>query len=126
MAIKQTIKINQGEAKRIVFTLRRNGQTFDVSGGEFAFAVKKAFDDDEYSIYKDAVDFDKALATEGKVSFVLDPIDTIALSPGKYKGQLRSELADDDIDLSDEILFEVEATAFHYELVTTTTTTTTV
>jgi hypothetical protein len=123
MATKQTIKINQGEAKRVVFTLRRGGSAFDVSGGTFAFAVKKAFDDSEYSIFKGDIKFDKTDGASGKVSFVLLPEDTNRLAVGKYKGQLRSELAAEDVDISDTIDFEVKATAFH--LTTTTTTTTT-
>lgn len=124
MAKKQVIKIRQGEAKRVVFTLRRSGSTFDVSSGVFAFAVKKAFDDAQYSIFKPDVEFDKTDGATGKVSFILQSADTLQLAVGKYKGQLRSGLAADDVDISDEITFEIQATAFHMTTTTSTTTTT--
>lgn len=120
-----TIKIRQGEAKRVVFTLRRNSALLDVSGGRFTFAVKKSYEDATYTILKRDGVFDKSLGGSGRVSFVLQAADTAALAPGKYKGQLRSELDVDDSDISDEIEFTVEATLFHIYTGTSTTTTST-
>lgn len=125
MATKQKINIRQGEAKRVVFTLRRNAAVLDLTDGRFTFAVKKTYTDATYSILKRDVVFDKVDATSGKVSFILQAADTLQLAAGKYKGQLRSELAEDDVDISDEIVFTVEATAFHVYTGTSTTTTTT-
>ena len=119
------MKIRQGEAKRILFTLRRSGSVFDISAGRFTFAVKKTYEDTTYSILKRDVVFDKTDAATGRVSFILQAADTVTLAPGKYKGQLRSELDVDDVDISDEIEFEIEATAFHVYTGTSTTTSTT-
>jgi len=124
-ANKEVVTIRQGEAKRLVFTLKRGGSVFDVSAGSFSFAVKKTYTDDSYSIIKKDVDFDKSLGAGGQVSVLLESADTIALTPGKYKAQLKSKLAADDVDVSDEIIFTIEATAFHVETTTTTSTTTT-
>jgi hypothetical protein len=122
---KQSITIRRGAAKRVVFTLRRNAALLNVSGAQFAFAVKKTYTDDTYQILKRDGVFDKTAGAAGQVSFILSSADTLAMTPGKYKGQLKTTLAVDDVDISDEIVFTVEATAFHIYTGTSTSTTTT-
>ena len=105
-----SITVKQGEAKKITFTIKKNGVVQDVTSGIFAFSVRKTTPAYQEMISKADAAFDKTDAATGVVVLPLSTTDLNVnnINAGVYDAELKTTIAADDIDKSSTIKFTVE------------------
>lgn len=103
----KTYSLKQGEGKRLVFTITKNGEAYnDLSGvNTLTFVMKKKKKDIETLIDKTKSDF----SIEANVaSLPFTAVETAGLAPGLYVGELTLGISPEDTDKSADILIEIE------------------
>ncbi len=104
------IVLKQKEAKTIRFTLRRSdtGAVIDIPDtATFTFEVRTTDADATDVITKADGDFDKTDKDSGTLKLDLSTSD-LDLDVGKYVGELKSVLATDHTDKSNDITIEIQ------------------
>lgn len=99
------VELKSGEAKTITFTiLDEDGNNVDVSGATLTFKLKSGKETGSVVLTKNDADF----ATKGNGTATVKVSDTdMALTKGLYTGELKVELAADNIDKSDDLDFKI-------------------
>lgn len=106
-----TLKFKKQEAKTITFNSTTNGETDNLTGGEFSFIVKKKYKDNTPKILKETSDFDITDVSTGIIKLLLTT-DDLNLDAGNYKAELKIILSETNIDKSNEIDFIIEDSLF--------------
>lgn len=111
------ITIKKGESKVVAFLIKRNGVALDMSSLDpaptFKWAVKVNREDEDYLIEKDDDDFNKDDLATGYAKMTLTATDTAEIDEGTYISELKTILASDDIDKSNNIDFTLEKSVIH-------------
>ncbi|MBI9086816.1 MAG: BppU family phage baseplate upper protein [Desulfobacterales bacterium] len=108
------IKIKQGEARTLAFTITRNSASLSLEGTTLEFVVKENKNDTDYIIQKVNADFGIIQADEGIVTLSLTAEDT-QITPDVYVAELRIALVDDSIVKTEDIDFIIERSVFNVE-----------
>ena len=109
------ITIKKGESKIVPFLIKRNGTPLDMSemSPTFKWAVKNEREDSEYILEKEDTDFDKTDIATGYAKISILASDTANITEGTYLSELKTVLAVDDIDKSENIEFTLEKSTIH-------------
>lgn len=98
-------ELKAGEAKLVTFTiLDEDGNNVDVSAATLTFKVKSGKETGSIVITKDDADF--ASKGNGTATVKLSATDT-NLTKGLYIGELKIQLAADNIDKSDDLAIKI-------------------
>jgi hypothetical protein len=101
------ITLKQGEARTLTFTITQAGAPVVLTGAAFLLGVKKTKADAECLFSKEDAAFDKSQAAQGVVAVPLLATDTNQ-EPGSYYLELKTTLADESIDKSDDIALVIQ------------------
>lgn len=103
------ITVKQGEAKRIILTVKNNGAIMPLTGASVRLGFKRHPYDTSYSLVKEDATFNKDDVSVGVVSVFLDSND-LNLPPWSYVGELRVAFSDADgtIEKSIDFILEVK------------------
>ena len=108
------IEVKVGEGKWISFTVTRGSVAVPLTDASFLFAIKADEDDTSYLLAKSGESFDKSQAASGIVRVNVSATETTALGVGSFLSELKIILtADQDVDKSDIIPFEVRPSVIH-------------
>jgi len=105
------IRVKNGEAKTITFTVTRSGAVLDLTTAVLAFGVKASYDDTAFLISKTTTDFTLTQASVGIISVNLSSTNLAKsnIPHGTYKAELFIQVtALVDIDICETIDFVVE------------------